>query len=121
MNKKIVTGTIAVLLIACSAAVASYVTRESMKPHMETSAINAPEKVAPVHIRKVVSNQPTAFVKPGCDDRNIVGTIAGGAVGGIAGSQIGKGNGATAATIGGVAAGALIGNQLIPTRNVTCR
>ncbi|WP_031404308.1 glycine zipper 2TM domain-containing protein [Thiomonas sp. FB-Cd] len=41
-----------------------------------------------------------------------VGTIAGGVVGGILGNQVGSGTGQTAATIGGVAAGAYLGHQL---------
>ena len=41
-----------------------------------------------------------------------VGTIAGGVVGGILGNQVGGGTGQTAATIGGVAAGAYLGHQL---------
>jgi outer membrane lipoprotein SlyB len=40
------------------------------------------------------------------------GAAVGGAAGGLAGNQIGSGNGKTAATIGGAAAGALIGNSM---------
>lgn len=40
------------------------------------------------------------------------GAVVGGAAGGVAGNQFGKGNGKTAATIGGAAAGALIGNSM---------
>lgn len=56
-----------------------------------------------------------------CDDGNIVGTVAGGVAGGVVGSQFGKGNGKTATTIGGALGGAALGNQFIPTRNVTCQ
>ncbi|MGE4313794.1 MAG: glycine zipper 2TM domain-containing protein [Pseudobdellovibrionaceae bacterium] len=59
--------------------------------------------------------------QPSCDDGNIVGTVAGGVAGGVVGSQFGKGNGKTATTIGGALGGAVLGNQFIPTRNVTCR
>lgn len=65
--------------------------------------------------------QPPQRVASGCNDHNIVGTLAGGALGGIAGNQIGNGGGKTAATIGGVLGGAYLGNQYIPTHNVTCR
>ncbi len=41
-----------------------------------------------------------------------VGTLAGGVVGGVLGSQVGSGSGKTAATIGGVAAGAYIGHEI---------
>lgn len=68
-------------------------------------------------------NNPPAQVaaQPACDDDNIVGKLAGGVVGGIAGSQIGSGKGKTAATIGGAVGGSLLGEEYIPTQNVTCK
>lgn len=41
-----------------------------------------------------------------------VGTIAGGALGGLAGNQIGKGDGRTAATVAGVIGGAVAGRAI---------
>ncbi len=113
-NKKLI-GIIAgvILLTAGAAAVASYVTQESLQPKTQLNAQNAQP-----HNQKVAAAQPA---EPRCDDSNIVGTIAGGAAGGVVGSQVGKGSGKTAATIGGVLGGAYLGNQYIPTRNVTCR
>ena len=114
MNKKLLgAGIVVFLLIAGTAAVASYVTQESLQPKKELNA----QTVQP-HNQKLAAAQP---VQPRCDDSNIVGTIVGGAGGGIVGSQVGKGSGKTAATIGGVLGGAYLGNQYIPTRNVTCR
>lgn len=40
------------------------------------------------------------------------GTLVGAGAGGLAGNQFGKGSGKTAATIGGVAGGALIGHAI---------
>jgi len=46
------------------------------------------------------------------DDDNTVGTLAGGAAGGIAGAQIGRGSRATAlGAVGGALAGAAVGNM----------
>lgn len=42
----------------------------------------------------------------------VVGTVAGGAIGGLLGHQVGKGSGRTAATIVGAVGGALIGNAV---------
>lgn len=69
----------------------------------------------------VTFNEPRTEALPPCDDDNIVGKVVGGAAGGIAGSQIGSGKGKTAATIGGAVGGALLGEEYIPTKNVTCR
>jgi len=77
----------------------------------ERVAVSEPAAPAP---------QPVAQ-QPACDDGNIAGTVLGGAAGGVIGSQIGDGNGQTAATIAGVAGGALLGREYIPTRNITCR
>jgi outer membrane lipoprotein SlyB len=41
-----------------------------------------------------------------------VGTLAGAAVGGILGNQVGQGRGNTAATVAGAAGGALVGHEL---------
>lgn len=48
----------------------------------------------------------------GHQDTNLLGTLFGGAVGGIAGSQIGDGSGRTAAIIGGTVIGALVGGNI---------
>ena len=77
------------------------------------------------NVRQVSATTSTrttaAAPQPACDDDNIVGKVTGGVLGGVAGSQFGKGNGKTAATIGGSVGGTLLGEEYIPTRNVTCR
>jgi len=55
-----------------------------------------------------------------CNDHNIVGTAVGGIGGGVLGSLLGHGTGKTVTTIGGALAGAYVGNQAVPTQNVTC-
>jgi len=42
----------------------------------------------------------------------LIGPIAGGALGGLAGSQIGSGSGKTIATIAGAAGGAMVGTEV---------
>lgn len=126
-NNKIIAAVAAVvILVVASAAVASYVTNEKIQAKSE-------EEIAPVHAKahrhttneqRVASNasvNQSAPAKPACNDRNIVGTVAGAAGGGLLGSQIGNGSGKTAAIIGGVLGGGYLGNQYIPTRNVTCQ
>jgi surface antigen len=56
--------------------------------------------------------RPPHDVYYGRNDSNLLGTLFGGAVGGIAGSQIGDGSGRTAAIIGGTVIGAIFGNSL---------
>ncbi|MFZ5835805.1 MAG: RT0821/Lpp0805 family surface protein [Pseudomonadota bacterium] len=55
-------------------------------------------------------HQPEVYY--GRNDSNLLGTLFGGAVGGIAGSQIGDGSGRTAAIIGGTVIGALVGGNI---------
>lgn len=47
------------------------------------------------------------------------GTIIGGVVGGLLGNQIGSGDGKTAATVAGVAGGALVGHEIDKNRQAT--
>lgn len=104
-------ATAALLLVASSAALASYlVAGEKEKKPVSTAHA--------VPLQKVAAAQPSL---PRCDDSNILGYVAGGAAGGIVGNQVGKGSGNTAATIGGTLAGAYLGGQYIPLRNATCR
>lgn len=127
MNKNhifIIAGVIA--LMGATAAIASYATRESMKPEsVATVEVQQPVKThraAATSERRVAYNpQPTAVQQPACNDNNIVGTIAGGAAGGLLGSQIGKGNGKTAAAVAGAIGGGMVGNKYMPTHNITCR
>lgn len=50
-------------------------------------------------------------------DSSGAGAIMGGLVGGLLGNQVGSGNGRTAATVAGVAGGALLGNNIEKNRN----
>jgi outer membrane lipoprotein SlyB len=111
-NQLLGTGILVALLMAGTAATASYLTKGEVKPQVQTKASPnmQPQKLA-----------SSALVQSQCNDSNILGYIAGGAAGGLAGNQIGKGAGNTAATIGGVLGGAYLGGQYIPLKNVTCR
>jgi uncharacterized protein YcfJ len=109
-------GAGAILLIGVSAGAGVYV--------MEKMSDETPSKVYSDNTSTsgsvtVSQAQPTPL--PECDDDNIVGKVVGGAAGGIAGSQLGSGKGKTAATIGGTVGGSLLGEEYIPTKNVTCR
>jgi surface antigen len=48
----------------------------------------------------------------GCQNKQQAGTVAGAALGGILGSQVGAGKGRTAAIIGGAVLGALAGSEI---------
>jgi uncharacterized protein YcfJ len=109
-------GAGAILLIGVSAGASVFVME---KMTGETPAKVYSEKVSTSGTVTVSQAQPPPL--PACDDDNIVGKVVGGAAGGIAGSQFGSGNGKTAATIGGAVGGSLLGEEYIPTQNVTCR
>lgn len=114
-NTKIAAAVVLVVaLMGGAAAVASYTTRTQLE---KGEKVASEEKMPWKKEQHVATAQPL----PRCDDKNIVGTVAGGAAGGVIGNQFGKGSGKTAATIAGIAGGALLGNEYIPTRNVTCR
>lgn len=102
-----------VVLIGATAAASVYVMKnmDEEKPVKVSSASQA-----------VRTQQPAAQPQQvRCDDDNIVGKVVGGTAGGLIGNQIGSGKGNTAATIGGAVGGTLVGEEFIPTRNVTCR
>ena len=58
----------------------------------------------------VVENIET--IKVSADDKNIAGTLIGGAVGGLLGHQVGSGRGQTAATVAGAVGGAVAGHEI---------
>jgi predicted lipid-binding transport protein (Tim44 family) len=53
-----------------------------------------------------------AFTSPAHADSETLGTLGGAAAGGLIGNQFGKGGGNIAATVGGVIAGGVIGNAI---------
>lgn len=109
----------AILLIGATAGASVYVMENMNDDSSETQAV-----VQTSSKETVTYNQPrttTTQARPACDDDNIVGKVVGGVAGGVAGSQFGKGNGKTATTIGGSVGGALLGEEYLPTKNVTCR
>ena len=115
----------AIALIIGTATASAYFTKQNLQPEKQVVAENKVQskkssgKIA--WDNAPVRTQQVQAAPPPCDDSNIVGTVAGGAAGGIVASQIGKGHGKTAATIGGTLGGAYLGNQYLPTKNVTCR
>lgn len=103
----------AILLVGATAGASVYV--------MDTQG-EKPSAVSSTKVKETVTfNQPRPAPLPECDDDNIVGKVVGGAAGGLVGNQIGSGSGNTAATIGGAIGGTLLGEEYIPTKNVTCR
>lgn len=127
MQKKhlITAGIVAIALLTVTATASALITRENSTDDAVKPV--AAKTVSTVREERVVKNttqpapQPQQAPAPACDDGNIAGTVLGGAAGGVIGSQIGDGSGQTAATIAGVAGGALLGREYIPTRNITCR
>ncbi len=110
-------GAGAILLIGATAGASVYV--------MENMDGNEPSDMNKARVSSnetITYNQPRQVsTQPACDDDNIVGKVVGGTIGGIAGNQIGGGSGKTAATIGGSVGGTVLGEEYIPTDNVTCR
>ncbi len=123
-RKHITAGCIGgIALIALTATASALITRKSV----DKEPVVAEEKISHTTTHKtnerVAVTQPSPAPQPvasACNDGNIAGTVIGGAAGGVVGSQIGSGSGQTAATIAGVAGGALLGREYIPTHNVTC-
>lgn len=127
MQKKhmIATGAGIAALVIMTATASALITKQNLNPEkdsavVETVTTHKEVKAKPVQAAAQPAPQQVAQ-QPACDDGNIAGTVLGGAAGGVIGSQIGDGSGQTAATIAGVAGGALLGREYIPTRNVTCR
>lgn len=119
----IIFGIAGLAAIAATAATTFYVTRHSMIESQDVppGVAAAPQMVQQSPVTTVRRQQVAHQQVVKCNDSNIVGTVAGGVLGGIVGNQFGGGAGKTAATIGGTLGGAYVGNQYIPTRNVTCR
>ncbi len=118
-DKKIIAATLGVIVVlAATAGAASYFTRSSMtdEPSVTAQAVHHPANGA-----RMAAMQPAAGGPPPCNDHNIVGTVGGGLTGGVVGNQFGKGSGKTLTTVGGAVGGAVLGNEYLPTRNVTCR
>lgn len=108
------------LLVAATAGATVYISdRQDENKAEETSSAQKSTKTSVVYNQS--QQAPQAAPLPPCDDDNIVGKVVGGAAGGVVGSQFGKGNGKTATTIGGTVGGVLLGEEYIPTKNVTCR
>lgn len=108
---------VAVLLAVGGTAIASsYITQRTM----EQPAAPIVAQTRPLHRAATPHPQYTATARPHCEDHNIVGTVGGAVVGGLVGSQFGKGNGRGLATAGGAVAGGALGNAYVPTRGATC-
>lgn len=130
MNRKQILGlTIgAIALVILAAAAGAWITQErDASNEAQRAATTAPAAGQNEPIQwndSRAHTQPQTQAQPQvvqCDDGNIVGKIVGGVGGGVAGSQIGSGSGKTAATIGGTMAGSYLGEEYLPTKNVTCR
>lgn len=111
----IIIGLGAFLLVLLTAGASAYVLSHQ-DASQQTSSSRESVKWNSARVEPAAGNP-----KPACDDDNIVGKVVGGVGGGLLGNQIGKGKGNTAATIGGSVGGTLLGEEYIPTRNVTCR
>lgn len=107
-------------LVAVTAGATTYIASDSMRSEETGSAEVQVSSSAPAPTQ-TTANTTTTQAAPACDDDNIVGKVIGGAAGGAAASNIGKGSGKTAATIGGAVGGSLLGEEFLPTKNVTCR
>jgi hypothetical protein len=78
--------------------------QQACPPGVVTQAPPPPVAVAPP--------PPPPPAGGGVTGREVLGTVAGAAVGGLLGHQVGGGSGRTAATVGGAAAGGFVGYKL---------
>jgi uncharacterized protein YcfJ len=125
----------AVLVLAATAAASAFLTREAIsredtaklvldKPPIRKPVAAGAKSQTPWRENKQYSQQvstvPSAPAAKPCDDGNVLGYVAGGAAGALIGSQIGKGDGNTAAIAAGTLGGAYLGGQHLPLRNTLC-
>lgn len=116
-RKNLIIASIGIAALVASTALATAYFTRTLPPTAE-AAVRPVQRVEIIEHRTVAAAEP---VQPDCDDGNLLGYVAGAAVGGIAGNQVGKGSGNTAATIAGTLGGAYLGGKHIPLKNVTCR
>jgi uncharacterized protein YcfJ len=130
-----------VLLIAATAEGTMYYVNKSAQAPQEQSKVvslptQRPDNIMPAagedadsvpapirhhhHVQQQAQQEQAQPASSNCNDHNIVGTAVGGIGGGVLGSLLGHGTGKTVTTIGGALAGAYVGNQAVPTQNVTC-
>lgn len=113
-TQHILVGTAIVLALATTALATAYFTQPVTTTSKPVQQAHVYHEYKPTNY---VAQQPA---QPPCDDNNIIGTVGGAAAGGLIGSRFGGGNGKTAATTVGILGGAALGNKYIPTRGATC-
>lgn len=108
----------AILLVGITAGASAYYLNNDNGENERAQSVS---QVQPTTSGANMAQTAPAQPQPACDDDNIVGKVVGGVGGGLIGSQIGGGSGKTAATIGGSVGGTILGEEYVPTKNVTCR
>ncbi len=84
-------------------------------PYGDTYSLSDTQRIQSVSYGTIIKTEPVTIEGEG----NMVGTIAGAAVGGILGSKVGDGSGAQIATIAGGILGGVTGSQA--AKNITRR
>ncbi len=109
LSKNTVSSIALPLLLSASAAMAeSFSTVEYVKVHRSTPIYSTIQENIPTEQCYDVREE----VGSGGGGNNIVGALAGGALGGVLGHQIGGGSGKTVATVGGAVLGTLAGQKV---------
>lgn len=98
-------GGVAALAVAASAVI--FASRGS-DPAAEQAEAEAPREVA----TKIVCNETKVVTKKEWGTNGVVGTVLGGAAGGVLGHQIGGGRGKDVATAAGAVGGAVLGKKI---------
>ncbi|MGK4472862.1 glycine zipper 2TM domain-containing protein [Aeromonas molluscorum] len=112
MNKSLLAGLgIGIASAVTLSAVASGSLFES-KPQFAEVLASKPVTETIKTPRQECRNVTVTHRKPVQDQHKILGTVVGGALGGVLGHQFGGGSGKTVATVAGAAAGGYAGNQV---------
>ena len=104
-------GTFTILVIACTAALSATAGAGDFADQALVVSSTPNMVASPPDCRP----QAAAQAQQPSQDRSVLGMVAGAALGGLAGHQVGKGRGQTVATIGGAVAGAVVGEKIANT------
>ena len=110
MNKSMITGVVAGVVIATAGGAIAMFGADSSPSYAEV--INVREvKETVTTPREECEQVPVTRQKPVKDENRIAGTVAGAVIGGVLGNQVGGGSGKKIATVAGAAAGGYAGNK----------
>jgi len=112
MNKSLITGVVAGVVIAGAAgAVAGYKIMDKQPDYAQVVDVKPVEKTISTP-RQECHDETVSQQAPTKDSKQITGSVIGAVVGGVLGHQVGGGDGKKIATAAGAAAGGYAGNRV---------